>query len=231
MFLNLLIVLNFFNPQFSDLPIEKKDTLVYGIDISNHQGIIDWDKVKSWEGNPIQFIYIKATEGATFQDKSYAKNVTGAKANNYKIGSYHYFKTSSSPKDQFDNFKKTIDLRKQDLIPVVDVEEINRHFTNSFHKNLKEFLVLVEKHCGTKPIIYSFNAFYNKHLAHKYQEYRFIIGRYGAEEPRLTDKGNWHIWQFTDKASIEGISKKVDLNVLNTQIATAHLYLTQISSK
>lgn len=42
---------------------------------------------------------------------------------------------------------------------------------------------------------------------------------------------NWHIWQFTDKASIEGISKKVDLNVLNTQIATAHLYLTRISSK
>lgn len=230
MLLNLLIVLNFFNFQ-SDKSVEKKDTLVYGIDISNHQGIIDWDKVKSWEGNPIQFIYIKATEGATFQDKSYNKNVTGAKANNYKIGSYHYFKTSSSPKDQFDNFKKTIDLQKQDLIPVVDVEEINRHFTSSFHKNLKEFLVLVEKHCGTKPIIYSFNAFYNKHLAHKYKEYRFIIGRYGVEEPIMADKGNWHIWQFTDKASIEGISKKVDLNVLNTQIATAHLYLTRISSK
>lgn len=224
MFLNILIVLNFLFLNDSDKSMQKGDTLVYGIDISNHQGAIDWSKVKSWEGRPIQFIYIKATEGATFQDKSYAKNVTGAKSNNYKIGSYHYFRTSSSPKDQFDNFKKTIDLQKQDLIPIVDVEEINRYYIRSFHKNLKEFLVLVEKHCGTKPIIYSYNTFYNRYLAHKYKEYKFMIGRYGVEEPIMVDKGNWHIWQFTDKASIDGISKAVDLNVLNTQFVIQHIF-------
>jgi lysozyme len=224
MLLTFLLLLNFFNFDNAGKSIQKADTLVYGIDISNHQGVIDWSKVKSWDGNPIQFVYIKATEGATFQDKSYTKNVTGAKANNYKIGSYHYFRTSSSPKDQFDNFKKTIDLHEQDLIPIVDVEVINRHYIRSFHKNLKEFLLLIEKYCGTRPIIYSYNTFYNKYLAHKYKEYKFMIGRYGAEEPTMIDQGSWHIWQFTDKASIDGISKAVDLNVLNSEYVVQHLF-------
>jgi GH25 family lysozyme M1 (1,4-beta-N-acetylmuramidase) len=51
-----------------------------------------------------------------------------------------------------------------------------------------------------------------------------MIGRYGVEEPFMADKGIWHIWQFTDKASVDGISKAVDLNVLNTEYAIQHLY-------
>ena len=36
-----------------------------GIDVSNHQGLIDWSLVSKDEN--IKFVYIKATEGATAQ--------------------------------------------------------------------------------------------------------------------------------------------------------------------
>ena len=43
---------------------------IFGIDVSHHQGNINWNKVKKWEDNSIQFAYIKATEGATYKNNS-----------------------------------------------------------------------------------------------------------------------------------------------------------------
>ncbi len=42
---------------------------IFGIDVSHHQGNINWNKVKKWEDKSIQFAYIKATEGATYKNK------------------------------------------------------------------------------------------------------------------------------------------------------------------
>jgi len=73
---------------------------IYGIDVSNHQGKIEWSKVREWKGHPIQFVYIKATEGETHQDKSYARNLEGARKNGLRVGSYHYFKTTSTVEEK-----------------------------------------------------------------------------------------------------------------------------------
>ena len=103
----------------------------YGIDISHHQGKIDWQKVNNWQGHRISFVYIKATEGATFIDHMYETNVKGAQENGFLIGSYHYFRTTSSPQKQFNNFIKVVDKDLQDLIPLIDVEE-RKHFIPIF---------------------------------------------------------------------------------------------------
>ena len=34
---------------------------LYGIDVSRHQGKINWTKVKKWREHKISFVYIKAT--------------------------------------------------------------------------------------------------------------------------------------------------------------------------
>lgn len=188
---------------------------IYGIDISHHQGDINWSKVKQWKNHKISFIYIKATEGATYQDKAYKQNISGAKQNGFLIGSYHYFRTTSSVKEQFENFIKNVDKDKQDLIPLIDVEENSNWNNSKFHKNFQEFLDMVENHFGSKPMIYTVNSFYNHTLSGKYNSYYFLIGRYGKNPPNMRDNSSWTVWQFSETGKVNGILKNVDIDVIN----------------
>jgi lysozyme len=198
---------------------------IYGIDVSHHQGKIDWENVRVWNGKKIEFVYIKATEGATFVDKSYQDNFNGANNNNMLVGAYHYFRTTSTIEEQFENFINNVDKTKQDLIPLIDVEEKKNWNNALFHKNLQAFLNLVEAHFGKKPMIYTVNSFYNLHLSGKYKSYYFLIGRYGKNPPNMRDKSNWTIWQFSETGSVNGITKPVDINVLNTKYKLADIRL------
>ena len=197
--------------------IKSKDLVgeIYGIDVSHHQGKIEWGKVKKWKNKKLDFVYIKATEGATYIDKTYKTNIKEAKENDFLVGSYHYFRTTSSIENQFQNFIKTIDKSKQDLIPLIDVEEKTNWTNKEFHKNFKAFLNMVENYFGQKPMIYTVNSFYNLNLSGKYKEYHFLIGRYGENEPNMRDKTSWTIWQFSETGKVEGIPMDVDIDVIN----------------
>ena len=188
---------------------------IYGIDVSHHQGKIEWGKVKKWKNKKLDFVYIKATEGATYIDKTYKTNIKEAKENDFLVGSYHYFRTTSSIENQFQNFIKTIDKSEQDLIPLIDVEEKTNWTNKEFHKNFKAFLNMVENYFGQKPMIYTVNSFYNLNLSGKYKEYHFLIGRYGENAPNMRDKTSWTIWQFSETGKVKGIPMDVDIDVIN----------------
>jgi lysozyme len=196
---------------------------IFGIDVSHHQGDINWNKVKKWKDKSIQFVYIKATEGATYVDKTYEKNFKGAKEQKILTGSYHYFRTTSSVKDQFKNFIQTISKEDQDLIPMIDVEEKKNWNNKEFHKNFKEFLGLIENHFGQKPMIYTVNSFYNINLSGKYNDYHFLIARYGKNSPNMRDKSNWTIWQFSETGKVDGIPKLVDIDVINSKFSLSDI--------
>ena len=204
-------------------PLTATSGKIFGIDVSHHQGDINWNKVKKWKDKSIQFVYIKATEGATLVDKTYEKNFKGAKENNILTGSYHYFRTTSSVKDQFKNFIQTISKEDQDLIPMIDVEEKKNWNNTEFHKNFKEFLGLIENHFGQKPMIYTVNSFYNINLSGKYNDYHFLIGRYGKNSPNMRDKSNWTIWQFSETGKVDGIPKMVDIDVINSKFSLSDI--------
>lgn len=189
---------------------------VIGIDVSRHQKNIDWSKVKEWQGKPIEFVYMKATEGATYQDPMYKHNIKHARANGLRVGSYHYFRTSSSPDDQFKNMSRNVKKNEQDLIPVIDIEECRDWDKDTFHRNLQSFLDKVEKHYGVKPMIYCVNSFYNKHLL-RYSGYKLMVGRYSTKSP-LMIKGDWTVWQFSESGRVNGIPKSVDINTLSKNL-------------
>jgi lysozyme len=185
---------------------------IFGIDVSHHQGIIDWPKVKKWRDKEISFVYIKATEGSTYQDKRYKQNFLEAKKTGFLVGSYHYFRTTSTPQHQFENFIKNINPEAQDLIPMIDLEENNNWSDKEYISNLKIFLHLIENHFGSKPLLYSVQGFYNTYIQNEFNSYHWNIARYNVKQPHLLDKNRWSIWQFSDKGRINGINKNVDLN-------------------
>lgn len=181
---------------------------IHGIDVSNRQGRISWEKVPA-----LDFVYIKATEGATFQDPDYKRNVDGAKKVGLPVGSYHYFRTTSSAHDQFANFKKQVEKEKQDLIPMVDIEECKNWTKKQFQDSLRVFLKLTEQYFGKKPMIYSVQNFYRGYGAPKFNRYPLMLGRYQSQEPpSFQGRGHYTIWQFDEHGKVPGIPKDVDLD-------------------
>lgn len=205
--------------------VAEDDTTHYGIDVSHHQGDINWSEVKDWSGHAIKFVYIKATEGTTYRDPMYDKNFDGAKANGIPAGSYHYFRTTSPVESQLENFISCIDVDNQDLLPLVDIEELDNWEDEEFHKNLTNFLVSLEDRTGLKPVIYTVNSFYNRNLADKYTDYDFLIGRYGPNEPFMKDGHDWAVWQFSESGRIKGIPKDVDIDYVNPNLDLDNLFV------
>ena len=187
----------------------------YGIDVSRYQGKIDWSQISKYEEHKIEFVYIKATEGASLIDNSYKINFDGAKKNHFLVGSYHFFRAKTPAKLQYDNFVSQVNREDQDLIPIVDVEEMNGCKSKAFQENFKLFLKLVENEFGKKPMIYTSNSFYNKHLSLRFKGYRFFIGRYSLFKPFMADGHDWTIWQFTETGKMNGIAKHIDVDVMN----------------
>ena len=69
-----------------------------GIDVSRHQGRIEWQKVPIRD---ISFVYIKATEGATYIDPCFHYNIKGAAEAGFKVGAYHYFRMLTASRALF----------------------------------------------------------------------------------------------------------------------------------
>ena len=207
--------------KYHSIPTENNDSKevvssYQGIDVSNHQGKIDWKKVATDKN--IQFVYIKATEGATHIDKLYSYNFSEARKNGFKVGSYHYLRNTSAVISQFQNFCKVAKKDFQDLIPMVDVED-------SISKDsIRLFCRLVENHYGKKPVIYGTNKSYNSYCAPDFNDFILMIGRYGPK-PVIKGPRHYDIWQFSEKGRIPGIPKEVDLDRIHPDFNVEKLNL------
>ncbi len=180
-----------------------------GIDISSYQGYIDWAKVSS--DKDIRFVYIKATEGATYRSPHYAHNLTQARRHGLLVGSYHYLTSTSGINEQFENFSQFALKPIQDLIPMLDVEVRGNWSRSQLIDSVDKFCQLVENHYGVQPMIYSTMGFYNKNLAPHFNKHKLYIGRYSNTEPEINWEGEYTIWQYSETGIIPGIDAYVDL--------------------
>lgn len=183
-----------------------------GIDVSHHQGKIDWKEVA--KDKQIKFVYIKATQGTSIKDKNYEQNIKGARRQGLRCGSYHYLSCLTSVRSQFRNFQKAMRGHKQDLIPMIDIEHegVKRWSKKQVQDSVALFAKLIERKYGKKPLIYSHVNFYNSHLTPRYNKYFLFLSRYSSERPSIKGVGRHNIWQFTDRGRVRGIHGNVDLD-------------------
>ncbi len=93
-----------------------------GIDVSNHQGAIDWSLVAA---SGTRFAFAKATEGRTFIDPMYATNKAGAALGGVVFGAYHFARPDDTANDaviEADHFVDVAQLAPGNLLPVLDIE-------------------------------------------------------------------------------------------------------------
>ena len=181
-----------------------------GIDVSNHQGQIDWDLVAK-DAHDIKFVYIKASEGATYKDKRFKYNMTHAKASGLLAGAYHYFRMTSGAHKQFANFKVQLDACEFDLIPMVDVETLDGKPVVELQDSLAVFIKLIKDEYSASPMIFGTNRSYNTYCAPRFNNLFLYIGRYGKSKPVINGPGRYTIWQYSETGRIKGIDKNVDL--------------------
>lgn len=182
---------------------------VHGIDVSNHQGEIDWNKVA--QNEKIKFVYIKSTEGKDYIDKYFKTNWKEASQVGLIKGAYHYFKITSSGIDQAKNFIELVPKEKGCLPPVIDIEE-NGLGKEEFKKELVDCLGLLEKTYGQKPVLYVVYPLYEEYIKGDFQQYNIWI-RDIVKPPKFSDGREWRFWQYSERGRLKGINTYVDLNV------------------
>lgn len=198
-----------------DIP---KGYQVNGIDISHHQGDIDWNLLQQTQQNeetPLSFLFMKATEGGDLKDDKFDENFAKAEQTGFIRGAYHFYIPSTDPVTQADFFIKNVQLKAGDLPPVVDIEVKPEHKKESvFYAQLSTFLYRLEAHYGVKPIIYASYKYKERYLTSpELERYPLWIAHYHVEQ--LKYSGPWLFWQHSDRGVIPGIPEKTDLNVFN----------------
>ncbi len=193
-----------------------------GIDVSANNGLIDWSRVAKTIVK-IDFAYIKASEGIGYTDAKFLSNAIKAKANNIKIGYYHFASLNTNndiadAKAEADYFISVIKKAPPSDLPFVLDIETNK--VGLKKPQVVEWIITFfdeMKKAGYKDTaLYSYTPFLDSNLPpnHGLGSIKLWLAAYvNAPAPKLPRGWNecW-IWQYTSKGTVGGIKGNVDLN-------------------
>jgi lysozyme len=187
-----------------------RDDERYAIDVSHHQGPIDWTEVAN---DGIDAAYIKATEGGDFVDDRFADNWRGAQDAGLERGAYHFFTLCRTGADQARHFLAVVMPDAGALPPAVDLELggncSSRPAEQTVLAEVKVFLDLVERAWARPVVIYTNDDFQAKYSVRD-------LGRplWEVSRPFRPHDNRWQIWQLHGYAKVDGIGGRVDLDVV-----------------
>lgn len=195
----------------------------YGINWANlrirHLGTISKKKVDGDVNFPISFIYIKSTQGIKLRNKYYAADYIQAHRHGFHVGSYHFFSTIAPSARQANHFLRYTHFKKGDFPPVLDVEPTPSQVAKMGGRGVMlgrvlEWMRIVERRIGVRPILYVSQTFVNRYLAYAptiKNNYLVWIARYGEYKPDV----QLIYWQLCPDGRVSGIHGEVDINVFN----------------
>lgn len=193
---------------------------VLGVDVSSHQGEIDWEQVRS-AGMEFAFIrvgYRGYTSGGVYEDEYAAANLEGARNAGLKVGVYFY----SQALDEGEARREAqfcidfLDGMALDL-PVVFDWEYAGEDTRSADMTSDALMACTRAFCRTvEQAGYQSMIYFNPHIAEnlleleQLQEYPFWLAMYSDE---MTWPYEVEMWQYTATGSVPGIEGDTDINL------------------
>lgn len=196
--------------------IIAKHSGIYGIDVSHHQGWVDWKRVKQ---AGVSFAYVKASEGIKFIDPCLSHNWLGSKESGIVRGAYHFFRASLDPIAQAKNFVQVVKplVSDFDLPPALDIEyasDMNRVDAIELMARVKQWLEYVEHELQVRPIIYTSQSFWEDYIGHNpvFAKYPLWLAAAHHNPAPPSSWHEWTFWQFTPYGHVPGIMTAVDLS-------------------
>ena len=195
-------------------------TSMVGIDVSEHNGSIDFKKVKE---SGIEFVFIRIgwrgyTEGGIYKDEMFETYYKDAKENNLKIGIY-FFSQAISPdeaKQEALFVKETLGDKTIELPIVYDYETVededgraNNLTLVEVSNNAKAFFSLLEN--KYQVMLYANTPLLKLYSQELLDEYPLWYAQF-HHTPETNS--NFNIWQYSENGEVEGIEKPTDLNIM-----------------
>lgn len=185
-----------------------------GIDVSHHQGNVDWNKVKA-AGNG--FAFAKATESVSYIDPMFKTNWDGMQQAGIIRGAYHFYQATQDPVEQANHFLSVLNdngFGDDDLPPVLDLEDrpgAAQIGSARLITDVTTWLETVSEATGRIPIIYADPDFWHSYMNNQFGQYFLWIANYGVPSPHIPGGWtSWTFWQYSDNGTVDGVSAHVD---------------------
>lgn len=196
-----------------------------GIDVSSHQGNIDWQRVAD---DGVEFAFIRTalrgySTGKLVEDENCEANIKGARDAGIHVGLY-IFSQAVNEEEMLEEANLIIDDAKEygvDGPIVIDVEKVSSSKARMNALTVEERTNLVLLFCQTVE-----NAGYKPMIYHNTE-----MGALMIDIAALEDYDKWYasyaetmfypyqydIWQYSSKGKVDGISTDVDMNISFTE--------------
>ncbi len=202
----------------------------WGIDVSSHNGKIDWKKVSS----KADFAFVRVgyrgyANGEINLDKRAKANLKGANRNGVPVGVYFYSQAINDKEAEEEAEFLLSKIKEYNItLPVVidfefankDGKDVGRLAEAKLSKKQKTSLVNAfcdkVRKAGYTPGIYASSYIYRSHFNMKDipKDVFIWVADYNIA---VTYGGSYDIWQYSDKGSCDGVSSEyVDMNYFYT---------------
>ena len=208
----------------------------FGIDVSSHNTIVDWNSVKN---NGYSYAMIRAgvrgyginsqgIDGNLLADEDFYNNVRGATSAGMKVGAY-VFSQAINEQEAIEEANLVINMvnaaggKNTFAMPIVFDSEFSSCKVNGVRcgradglskeqrTNIAIAFLETVRNAGYTPMIYASSSFLKNQLdMGRLTNYEVWVAHYGVSAPSYN--GSYQMWQFTSTGSVPGISGNVDLN-------------------
>ena len=206
--------------EYGILKCSKAET-VMGIDVSAHQGQIDWEQLAA---AGVDFAMIRIglrgyAYGNVRADDYYLQNITGAQAAGIKVGAYFFSQALSvgEAKEEAEFALQLLEGIELDLPLVFDWESMGEESRTAdilprTLTNITKTFCETVRAGGYEPMIY-FNSNQAHNLMHleELTDYPFWLAMYDIT---MEFPYKFAIWQYTNQGRLPGIDTNVDVNLM-----------------
>lgn len=193
-----------------------------GIDVSKHNGVIDWEAVKA--SGKVEFAILRAGYGklASQKDVQFERNYSECKRLGIPVGVYWYSYaiTPAEATAEALTFQKIIDGKQFEYPVWFDIEE-----RKAFNTGMKNCSAMIRAFCGEMEKagywcgVYCSTSAISSYIDSDTQKrYSMWVAEWG---PRCNYTGEIGMWQYSEKGRIAGISTNVDLDYNHVDFPSA----------
>ena len=193
----------------------------FGIDVSEFQGLIDWERVRT---SGVEFVFVRAgyrgyANGKLKEDGMVRPNVTGARLAGLDVGVYFYSQAISAAEaaEEAEFLLKTIDGLDVNLPLAIDIERSEAENARTNHLTGEDWTVIAAafsdriREAGRIPMVYGNREAFETQLARSsFPEAKIWFAYYSFP---LKKRTVFDIWQYDQHGHVDGIEPEVDLDL------------------
>lgn len=177
-----------------------------------------WQKI-SWgdfEREDLDFAIFKATQGTSFVDPDFSRNVSEAVNVGLDVGAYHFADLDFTPFEEAANFCRAVDERPI-TSAFLDLESVSLKPNFDYREWVGLWLDIVR---AALPNCVEVGVYTSSRYLREISEQDFgylrnfkLWGVNWSRQPLIVPWESWDCWQYTSKGQITGIDGNVDLNL------------------